>query len=218
MPFKAATITRLETAEGYEIDWLLWVTARNKATDATETLGLWSGEDTEVITIDGQARTYVGALGLFTVNDLSFGSGTYIRNQSVQIGPLTDEVKAALALYDLRLAPAEIHCRVRFPDGIGDDIDRRFKGYIEKAPQPNPGFGTEPSANLELVSTARRGTRSPHVKKSDASQKVRSGDKFRQYGSIAGVVTIFWGEDRKTLEADKAGAVAGRTGRSTWGL
>ncbi|MBB3977363.1 hypothetical protein GGQ64_002569 [Rhizobium azooxidifex] len=47
---------------------------------------------------------------------------------------------------------------------------------------------------LDCVSHSRMLTRTNPAKKSHEAQKLRSGDKFRQYNTVAGQWQYWWGE------------------------
>lgn len=216
MSFSVDTISRLATADTYRIEWFIWITARNLSSGLMEDLGLWSGDDAEVFTIEGESRTYQGALGRFTVGNLIFGTGTLIRTQEVSVGPLTAAVQNAINLYELRFAPAEIHAKLSFNDGHSE-ICKMFKGFIDKQPMTIPGVSKEPTMNLGLVSTARLGTRSQRSKKSDESQKERNNDRIRRYGDISGTVPIWWGEVRSVVDGVSQAGIPARVKPKTWG-
>lgn len=217
MPFSPYTIGRMQTEGGFALNWFLWIEAKNRTTGDPETIGLWDGSYDATHNFDGQTRTYHGALGLFQVGDLTFGTGTLIRTQSVKIGPLTQAVQEAISVYNPRFAPVELHAMISFENDGHFEIDRKFKGFIDKLPQPLPGMNEQPVANLELVSSARLGTRSPRGMKSDETQKERQGDRFRKYGDISGVVPVWWGEGRKVVEGTSAATRPAAIKPSTWG-
>ena len=50
--------------------------------------------------------------------------------------------------------------------------------------------------SVTLVSAARELTRRLALKKSDESQRRRSGDQFRQYADVSGEVGVWWGAKR----------------------
>ncbi len=216
MAFSTQVTNRLKTMGGFKINWLIWIAAKNRNTGATEAIGLWDGDDTENFTIGGNVRTYNGALGLFGLSDLTFGTGTVIRSQTLQIGPITPAVRAAIHTYEPRFAPVEIHAMVSFSDGYSE-LDRRFKGFIDKLPSALPGINDAPTATLTLVSAARLGTRVPHLRKSDEAQRKRNDDRFRQYSDISGVVPVWWGENRTVVKGTEASTRVARTGPSAWG-
>lgn len=214
MPFQPSTIARLQSSGGYSLRWLLWIEAKHRETGELQALGLWSGD----YDLTWNGRVYAGALGLFSVDDITSGTGTLIRSQTVQIGPLTPEVRTAIDLYQPRFAPVEIHARVEFEEDGHVDYSREFKGFIDKLPRALPGVETQPVASLDLVSSARLGTRAPHLKKSDTSQKRRDpDDDFRQYGSIAGVVPVWWGEGRAAYTKANSAYDVAPISRGGWG-
>ncbi|MFE3839657.1 hypothetical protein ABNX41_21770, partial [Rhodobacteraceae bacterium PA1-206B] len=57
----AAVAAHLAARKPLLVHQLLWISARNRTSGAVETLGLWTGEDHQSITVGGQSRTYYGA-------------------------------------------------------------------------------------------------------------------------------------------------------------
>ena len=54
--------------------------------------------------------------------------------------------------------------------------------------------GGEGGVELRIASAARALTRKLELKRSDASHRLRSGDRFRRYAEISGSVSTAWGE------------------------
>ncbi len=199
MALNAAATTLLASRDGVVSRWLLWVEARNGQTGATEALGLWTGDDNQTFTIDGQSRSYYGAGGLISLSDLVYEAGTNVRMQTVSLGPLTPEVEMLIRGYEPRLAPAEIHLAIFDPDTMQLlDTERRFKGWVDSAPINTPKLGGNAVCEVTLASSSRAGTQTLALKKSDQSQRLRGGDRFRRYADISGAVPVWWGEKKES--------------------
>ena len=184
---------------------LIWIIARHRATNANETLGLWDGDDHQVIEIDGQMRTYYGAGGLLQIDPIGHAAGTDVRRVRVSLAPMAPEVQMAIRGYDPRTAPVEIHRLIVDPvtmAQIGQPW-RQLKGRISEIEMVNPGDDGEEGSNAEcrltIATNAIEGTRGLALKKSDESQKLRKltdgrQDRFFRYTDISGKVPVIWGE------------------------
>lgn len=177
---------------------LIWVSARNRSTGALETMGLWDGDDHQDFVVDGQTRTYFGAGGVIGWDPLLAQVGLGVRVHTVNLSPLAPEVAQLLRGYEPRLAPVEIHRALFWPDSqaLIATPRRIFKGQIDKLRITTPEIGGNAVAEVQMVSVAARLTRTLALKKSDETQKRRSGDRMRRYADISGSVDFWWGEER----------------------
>jgi len=192
------TLAALQTRAAVVARALFWVTARNRATGLPEALGLWTGAQDRSFTIDGVARPYVGAGSVIEIPAIRMAAGLDVRVHRITLSPLSRAVADLIRLYDLGLAPVEIH-RALFSPGDGALIaapHRMWKGFVDEAPVTDPEPGGEARCEITMASTARLLTRSLALKKSDATQQLRSGDRFRRYIDVSGEVTEHWGVRR----------------------
>lgn len=190
---------------------LVWVSARNRGTGATEALGLWTGADHETFTIGGQARTYYGAGAVLDVPDIEAATGLEVRSYEIGLSAISPEVEMLLRGYDPRQAPVEMHRAEYDTDGnLLAAPERIFKGWVDGTPIITPPVGGVAAASLRIVSNARMLTRYGAGTKSDEAQQRRSGDRFRRYGSIAGEVEVVWGAE-KVRVAQPGPALGART-------
>mgnify|MGYP006969357197 CR=1 FL=1 len=190
----------LAERRGHIVRWLLWVTAKNRSTGAAETAGFWTGEDDETFVVDGQSRDYFGAGGFFDLDQITYESGLNVQRQTLRLAPITPEIEQTLRTYDPRLAPVELHMAIFDPDDNSlVSITRAIKGWIDAAPireDPKARGVVKTVCDLSIVTAARRGTRTVPLKKSDAAQKRRAGDRGRRYAAVSGLVPVWWGEER----------------------
>lgn len=188
---------------------LVWVTARNRTTGDPESLGLWNGGYDRSFTIGGVPRTYVGAGALMGVPPLASEVGLTVRMQRLTLSPLDETVAALIRTYDTRLAPIEIHRAMFDPAStlLLSEPHRRFKGIVDEMNVPREPGGTT-RCELTVASSARYLTRTLTLKRSDASQQRRSGDRFLKYADVSGEVDVYWGEKR-------AGQSGGNFGQQT---
>lgn len=178
--------------------WLYTIHARNRATGLVETACFWSGEDEAEFMIGGEPQIFVGAGALIGFGNLTYNIGGTIDMQRVTMSMLAPEVEAAISVYDLRLAPVEIHLALLDPEtGALVGISRAFVGKVEE-PQIKDAARGGNSLTLSLAPSARAGTRTLAAKKSAASQRLRlATDRGRDYADIARVVDIAWGGEDK---------------------
>lgn len=201
--YSPTELTYLQSREGYLARSLLWVSARNRTTGATETLGLWTGEEDRSFTIGGSPRLYYGAGTVLGIEAITMQAGVAVRLQRISLSILTPEVQQLFKGYDAGLAPAEIH-RALFDPVSGDLIaepQRVWKGYVDQAPEHTPELGAEGGMDVSLASAARALTRGLSLTKSDAVQQLRSADRFNRYADVSGSVVVVWGEKRATPPA-----------------
>lgn len=192
---------------------LVWIQAKNRATGAPETLGLWTGPDHMTFTIRGQARVYYGAGNVLQVPVIQAGLGLEVRSYQLGLAGVSPEIEIGLRGYDARFAPVEIH-RAEFDDD--DNLlaapERVFKGWINDHPIVTPAIGGTATATIDVVSNARQLTRRGHLTKSDQHQRQRGGDRFRRYATLTAAATIYWG-DKKANLADGLNAARERAER-----
>ncbi|MFN3575364.1 MAG: hypothetical protein ACK4TJ_00030 [Tabrizicola sp.] len=205
--FDAATLAQFQGRTALNSRILIWATARNRNTDAPESLGLWTGAQDETFTIDGSPRVYVGAGSVMEIPAMTAQSGVAVRMQRFSLSPLSEEVAALIRTYDPRFGSIEMH-RALFDPVTGvlvAEPHRIFKGIIDEIDLPVDPTSGEVRCNVTVASSARFLTRTLPLKRSDASQQLRSGDRFLRYAKVSGEVDVYWGEKRP------AGGSVGRT-------
>lgn len=182
---------------------LMWIEARDRATNAVEALGVWSGEDDEAITVQDLwsgatvTRTFAGAGALLAVAGIRHQAGLAVRPATVSLSALDPSVAAAVRLYDARGGRVQIWKRTYAPEtGLpAGHPERLFKGFVNGAPIPRPVPGGEAVLEMELVSSARLLTIPAPRLKSDAAQQLRDPeDRFRRYKAAMGTADIPWGQ------------------------
>lgn len=185
---------------------MVWIEARNRASNAVEALGLWTGEDTEDITaLDlwtnaTATRTYQGAGALLSVTGLQHMAGLQVRPVRVTLSSIDETVTAAVREYDARGARIQVWRRTLSADTglpVGAP-EPAFKGFVNRAPIPRGVPGDFAVIELECVSAVRLLTIPNGRKKSNAAQHLRDpADDFRRYKAIQKQVDVFWGTNNK---------------------
>lgn len=179
---------------------LIWVEARNRSTNAVETMGLWTGLDVRSFDPEGTGdRLYFGAGAVIEVPPLEFVTGVTVQQQRVRLGILTPEVEQLVREYDMRQAPVEIHVARQNP--LSDSTlgyDRLFRGFVDGAPLSEPEQGGNASLDVVLVSQMRSLTETRPDRVSDeAHRRAYPGDRWLRYADVSGVVPVFWGQRKQ---------------------
>ena len=169
---------------------LIWITARNRADNGAESLGLWTGADV----IETGGRTYYGAGALLDLDPITANLTPREVTWAFRVSPLDPAVIAAVRTYDARLAPVEVYEWFHDPDTTAPLADpvRVFRGNIFTVDMPEPAIGQDAAATITCVSDSWRLTRPLTLVRSDAALQARaSGDLFRRYNAVSAVTP--WG-------------------------
>lgn len=187
--------TYLSGADGIEARVLFWIAAKNRSTGAAVNFGFWNGDDDQVFTIGGVARTYYGAGDLALPDPITYSAGLSINTYELSLSPLSENVQAALRTYDPRLAPVEIH-RAFFNTStkvLMEEPMRVFKGQVDQVPIGTPEVNGEATAKINMSSSAVFLTKRLTQTKSESMQRLRSDDRFFRWTDISGQVSVSWG-------------------------
>lgn len=183
---------------------LFWITAKHRDTGSLAEFGMWDGPDNQNIAVLSPitgteiVRPYTSFGAMLAMDNIPLVSDLTIRNIKVSLSHLNLEVQEAFRQYDPRLAPVEIH-RIYLDQDTMLPLaaaQPRFVGYVNEAPIERPAVGGEGSMAVTCVSHTRQLTKTNPGKRSDETQKRRSGDRFRKYSTIAGDVSYWWGEKK----------------------
>jgi len=194
--FDSGTAAHLGGSEAFESYYLVWVTARNRATGLPETMGLWTGPDNRQFTIGGQVRTYYGAGDLIGVDPIENSTGLDVIMRNISLAHISPEVATLLRGYDPRLAPIEVHIADYIPQTnvLAGAPRRVIFGSIDQSSIPTPAIGSDGVASITIASAARALTQKLTGKWSNETQQVEHpGDTFFGYANISGQVSVSWG-------------------------
>ena len=196
MAYDLPSQQHLKSRTGYMPRYLLWIEARDPVTGVIAPEGIWSGVGNRSFMIDGVDRVYSGFGTAFAPDTFRYTSELLVVGQRVQLSGLRPKAVSLIQQTVLKSAKVALHQALHDPltqNLIG--IERKFVGFVDKAPRETPARGDGGSTiTLSLVSKLREMTEPLALQKSHEAQKLRSGDHFRQYGSIASVVDASWGE------------------------
>jgi len=199
LDLSTAILNHLQTRAARDAHLLVWIAARNRETDATETIGFWTGADHRDFSIGGETRSYYGAGTLLKMDNLVVETGLQVRTHRLVFSSVAPEVQLATRGYETREAPFQMH--VAYSDALTKElIDapvRRFKGVCAGLKITRPKKGGEANLELSVQSSAKELTKTLPIKKSDEALRARSpGDRFRRYTDISGSVETVWGDIR----------------------
>lgn len=189
-------LTEVSKRAGIKPRVLFWVSARNRDTNAVETMGFWKGDDHQEFVVDGVNRLYYGAGNILDVDDLTFEAALNIRMWNVTFSGLTPEFAQAVRGYDVKGAPILAHLAM-FSTDTNNLISPPFKvfdGWINKFPIKTPAIGGTTSAKMECVSNTRLLTKRVPEKRSQESQNKRMpGDNYMRNVGATGTIQTPWG-------------------------
>lgn len=189
-------LAQLNKRQGIKVRTLYWIRAKNRATGAEETLGVWNGEDTRTFVINGTPRGYVGGGGFIQFNSLKHEMNLNIQRLVANANPVSPEFQNVLRLYDPKGARVEVHIAVfdTETDQLVADPYRVYKGWINTAPIKTGAKNGESTVTINHVGHSRILTRLLPAKRSDDNQRKRLGtDGFFKYVAITGTIQTAWG-------------------------
>jgi hypothetical protein len=144
------------------------------------------------------SRNFVGDGSIVRVDPIPMRIGLEVRTIEIVLSAIHPEVENLIRGDEPRGAKVEIYRGLlSLSTGLLVSAPRiRFLGKINEAPIQTAAAGGASTATLRVVSHTRELTRTNSARKSDAQQKLRSGDRFRRYSGKAGqwITDIWWGE------------------------
>lgn len=206
------TSAYLTARKGVVVRDLLWITAKERDTGNPVSVGFWNDIDSVTLTvISGEtgasvSRTYHGSSTLISISPIPLISDLTVRTITITLSRISTQVQQAIRGYDPRFGHVEIH-RALFDLATRELVAApvpHFVGSINGAPMAVPRPGEEGSITLSVVSHSRELTRINPLKRSDETQKRRSGDRFRQYSGVAGLWDFFWGDEKHRIGAGRS--------------
>lgn len=194
MNWNSAAQTHLDQRLPCAWRYLFWTTVTPIAGGAAQSLGFWTGDDHDTLTVNGQPRLYYGAQGAIDFPPFVSEIGTQIRAYEFRLG-LSPEGEALVRGYRLGGAPIEIHTALFDARSmLLIDVQPQFIGEIANVTLPSPDLDQPAAITLSCVSSARRGTMTRGAYQSDASQRLRSAsDTIRAASELGSASSDPWG-------------------------
>lgn len=178
---------------------MMLIRTRNRTTNELVPLGLWMGEDNEDILIrdifTGVSSTRSFYTGMVGMGDVTHEAGLNVRPLEITLSRLEPAVRIAFYEHDPRGAQVQVFRRAYDPDTgrpVAGFPEAEFAGYVNTAPDSRPSPGGDSIISVDVVSTAMMLTIPSASTKSDATQRKRSGDRFRRYKATASQWEIPW--------------------------
>lgn len=184
---------------------LVWITAKD-SNGGSVFFGFWNDLDTVTVTVTDPVtgisvnRDFQGDGSLISIDRIPLVSDLTVQTINMTLSPLHAGVKDMVRGHDVRNAPVTVYRLLYDPAThapVGPAIPH-FVGFINKAPVNTAQVGNESAIPFSIVSVIRELTKTNPAKKSDETQRQRSGDRFYRYNGTANV-PLFWG-----LKKDKA--------------
>lgn len=171
---------------------------------ASKTFVYWTGEDNIVINVEpvgGGSAISRNALGGGTLLDVpAIVDAIGVEARSITIG--LDHIDTAAGSpmdmvfgNNVRVARVELHRAIYDAEtwNAVSTAHLMFAGRVDGANVDDAAAGGEGGLALDAVSSAIDMTRTNPAMESDEQQKLRAGDRFRQYGDSAAQVETWWG-------------------------
>lgn len=181
--------------------YFVWIEATNRSTGATETMGLWSGDEDisqNVQTPTGglATREYLGRVNL-SVADLKLVADLTDEPVTVSMSQIADATQQLVRGYDVRLAYCEIHATSRVGGVFSSVPQLQFVGIVDDLEIGTPQVGGEGSIGLVVRSELMTQLLAPNpAKSSDSHQKRRqANDRFSEYSGTVQARKVQWRRD-----------------------
>jgi len=181
---------------------LVWITAKKRSDGSGASFGFWSERLPVTLDVIGGTdgvtvtRTYQADGALQSVDQLVLASTIAVRTASFTLSLIHPTVKQLWGLYRLKMAKVEIH---RVPLDTVTNLPVapahcRFIGRVDTAPKTRGTPGQAGSLIIKCVSSTVGLTVINPAKRSDETQKLRSGDRHSQYADVVGGWIVPFGE------------------------
>lgn len=197
---------------------LLWLSPKNRNTDAIVPMGFWDDLMTVTVSVkDGRTgstvdRDFYGLGASLSIGSIPLTSDITIRNVDITLPHLDTTVELLVRGYDVRGAPMQLYRGYFNPStrAMVASAKPRFVGYVDGSPIVTPKEGGEGSITLKCVSTTRELTRTSSEVRSHESQLARApGDDFYKDVGLVGDWDIAWGVNRTPIAATNPWQKAG---------
>lgn len=168
------------------------------------------GEDVTLNIIDGRTgqtvnRAYYGDAGpLISMDSIPLQMNLEIPTAQVILSQINSHVQDMVRNHLIRGVEAQIHRAYLDPASMLPVAPPRCRilGLVNGAPIETPAYGGTGSVTLRVTSHTRELTRTNPAKRSHESQKLRDGDNFRRYSTVAADWEVFWGEENAKENKD----------------
>lgn len=178
--------------------YFFWVRARNRATDADQTMGLWSGDEDIALNVQTPeggltSRAYLGGCNL-AVEGLSYVADLTDNPVTVSLSQIADATQQLVRGYDVRLAYCEIHATSMVGGVFASPPQLQWIGVIDDVLIATPEVGGDGQMGFTVRSEMMSQlTAINPAKSSDSHQKRRqAGDRFSEYSGAIKARKVQW--------------------------
>lgn len=197
------TITALESG-GLVVRDILTVLGKTLGGSAA-TFCYWTGEDNVAINLENigggspVSRNAVGGGTLLEVPPVVDAMGIEARSITLGLDHLSAAAGSPMDMVygnNVRVARVELHRALFDPETweLVATAHILFAGRVDGASVDDAAADGEAGLSIDAMSSAIDLTKVNPAMESDEQQKLRSGDRFRQYGDSAAQVETWWGQ------------------------
>ena len=207
----AENLAALEARQLVARDFL-WFVARDRATGAAVTDGMWSDVgniSASVIHPDTGlpiTRDWYGSGTLVQIDDIPLVANLSVQNVNIRLSQVSDHVQTLVRLYDCRQARVEIFRGLFDPDSriLVSPAECRFVGFVDKITITTPSENDEGSVTMVCASHTQEMTRSNPSTRSHATQLLRDpNDSFYLDAASVQEWEFFWGSEKGVVPTQK---------------
>lgn len=190
----------------------LWFVARDRATGAAVTDGMWSDVgniSASVIHPDTGlpvTRDWYGSGTLVQIDDIPLVANLSVQNVNIRLSQVSEHVQTLVRLYDCRQARVEIYRGLFDPDSrqMVAPAECRFVGFVDKITITTPSENDEGSVTMVCASHTQEMTRSNPSTRSHATQLLRDpNDSFYLDAASVQEWEFFWGSEKGVVPTQK---------------
>ena len=178
--------------------WFAWFTARNRATGATETMGLWTGDEDITLSVETPegglaSRQYLGGCNLH-ISGLQYVLDLTDNPVTISMSQIADATQALVRGYDVRLAEVVVHSTTMTGGAFTAAPEIAGIYIVDEAGIQTPSFGNDGSISLSARSeimhqlTATNPAKSSH----EHQKRRKASDEFSKYGGTIESWPIQW--------------------------
>ncbi len=197
------TQTAIRDRRGLRPRNFIVITAKSRSDGSASVRCFWDEAETVSVNVldengDLTSHDFTGDGAILGMDPIPMRIGLEVRTIQIVMSALHPEVENLIRTDEPRGAKVEIYRgHLSLNSGLLVSSPRsRFLGKINEAPIETAAAGGESTVTLRVVGHTRELTRTNPSRKSDAQQRLRSGDRFRRYSGKAGqwLADIWWGE------------------------
>lgn len=200
----AENLAALEARQLVARDFL-WFVARDRATGAPVTDGMWSDVGNVSATVVHPdtglpvTRDWYGSGTLVQIDDIPLVANLSVQNVNIRLSQVSEHVQTLVRLYDCKQARVEIYRGLFDPDSrqMVAPAECRFVGFVDTVTITTPSENEEGSVTMVCASHTQEMTRSNPSTRSHATQVLRqAGDAFYTDADTSSEWEFFWGSEK----------------------